>query len=138
MVLQFKLDNIDVVASTFAEVFEKYKVIALHGDMGAGKTTFVHALCNHLDVKDTVSSPTFAIINEYRYAAKKGSLYHIDLYRLNTDEDAVRAGVEDCFYSGNICLVEWPEKAPNIFPDNTLHVYVSVVNGDTRKISWEQ
>lgn len=138
MVLQFTLDNIDVAASTFAEVFEQYKVIALHGDMGAGKTTFVHALCKHLGVKDTVSSPTFAIINEYRYSNKSGSMYHIDLYRLNTDEDAVRAGVEDCFYSGNICLVEWPEKAPNIFPDNTLHIYVSAISSDTRKISWNE
>jgi tRNA threonylcarbamoyladenosine biosynthesis protein TsaE len=80
-----------------------------------------------------VSSPTFSIINEYAYPG--GSLYHIDLYRLKDEEEAMRAGVEDCLFSGKTCLVEWPERAPGLFAENTVSVYFGVVNPETRIIS---
>jgi tRNA threonylcarbamoyladenosine biosynthesis protein TsaE len=100
--------------------------------MGAGKTTFIHQLCEIRGVTDTVGSPTFSIINEYRYPG--GSIFHIDLYRLKDEEEAIRAGVEDVLYSGEICLVEWPDRAPDIFPPDTVHVRLEVLDPDTRKI----
>ena len=100
--------------------------------MGAGKTCFIRALCTAKKVKETVGSPTFSIINEYSYG--NGIIYHLDLYRLKDEEEAIRAGVEDCLYSGEICLVEWPDRAPGIFPDDTLWIYLEVRNEVTRKI----
>ena len=112
------------------------KVWAIHGEMGTGKTTFIHALCEVKGVKDTVGSPTFSIINEYEFIengiVKK--IYHIDLYRLNSEEEVLKAGVEDCFYSDHICLVEWPEKALGLLPAGTLHLRLSIVDDQTRKL----
>ncbi len=132
MELHFTLDTIEEAARWALNIIAQRKVVAFHGEMGAGKTTFVHALCIAKQVKGTVSSPTFAIINEY--SAPEGPVYHIDLYRLNSEEEAIRAGVEDCLYSGNTCLVEWPERAPGIFPDDTVHVYLQVLDSQTRHI----
>ncbi len=84
------------------------------------------------NVKETVSSPTFSIINEYSYPG--GILYHLDLYRLKDEQEAIRAGVEDCLYSGEICLVEWPERAPGIFPEDTLEIFLEIQDENTRKI----
>jgi len=108
------------------------KIFAFHGNMGAGKTTFIHALCDEKNVSSTVGSPTFSIINEYTYP--EGKIFHIDLYRLRDEEEAIRAGVEDCLYSGDVCLVEWPERAPGIFPEDAVHVYMDTLSPDTRKI----
>lgn len=130
MQISFTLDTIKDAARKLWEAAGDRKVFAFHGPMGAGKTTFVHALCDVKGVTSTVGSPTFSIINEYAFPG--GQLYHIDLYRLKDEEEAVRAGVEDCLYSGNICLVEWPERAEGIFPDNTLPVFISVTDRDTR------
>ena len=130
----FTLDEIDDAAKTFLTNTACYKVIALHGEMGAGKTTFVHALCNALGVKDNIGSPTFSIINQYQTNSAE-IIFHIDLYRLKDEKEAIQTGVEDCLYSGNYCLVEWPDRAPAIFPDNTLHVSIIAVNNDTRKLT---
>ena len=130
----FTLDEIEDAAKTFLANTTPYKVIAIHGEMGAGKTTFVHAICNALGVKDNISSPTFSIINQYQNNLTE-IIYHIDLYRLKDEEEAIQTGVEDCLYSGNYCFVEWPDKAPAIFPDNTLHVRITAVNNDTRKLT---
>jgi tRNA threonylcarbamoyladenosine biosynthesis protein TsaE len=129
----FKLDEIDYVAKTFLTNTVPYKVVALHGEMGAGKTTFVHAVCNALGVKDTIGSPTFSIINQYQTHTGE-IIYHIDLYRLKDEEEATQTGVEDCLYSGNYCFVEWPDRAPGIFPDKTLHITILAVDNDTRKL----
>ena len=133
MDVNFSLENINEAAITFLASIRQRKVIALHGQMGAGKTTFVHAVCDTLKVSDTVSSPTFSIINEYN-AAEAGIVYHIDLYRLKDEQEAINAGVEDCFYSGNLCLVEWPEITPALFPDDTVHCYLSVLEDKERKL----
>jgi tRNA threonylcarbamoyladenosine biosynthesis protein TsaE len=135
MELSFKLNEIPAVAKTILAAASNYKVLAFYGEMGAGKTTFIHALCETMGVTDTVTSPTFSIINEYNTADDR-IVYHMDLYRLKTNEEAVNAGVEDCLYSGNICLVEWPENAPGIFPNETLHIKIFVIGDEMRKIEW--
>lgn len=133
MELTFTLAEIDAAAQQFLQQINGQKVIAFKGDMGAGKTTFIHALCNALGVTSSISSPTFSIINVYD--SPGGVLYHLDLYRLKNEEEAIRAGVEDCFYSGNICLVEWPERAPGILPVDTTFVHIKAVNEQTRRIT---
>jgi tRNA threonylcarbamoyladenosine biosynthesis protein TsaE len=135
MELSFSLDNIQDVAKTLLESAKERKVFAFHGQMGAGKTTFISALCKAAGVTDTVGSPTFSIINEYNTGNGR-IVYHIDLYRLKSNEEAAAAGIEDCLYSGNTCLVEWPEIAPGIFPDDTFHVHITAISEEIRKIAW--
>jgi tRNA threonylcarbamoyladenosine biosynthesis protein TsaE len=137
MEIGFSLDTIKDAAATFWNTHgTTATVFAFHGQMGAGKTTFIHALCDIKQVKDTVGSPTFSIINEYNYSehGKEKKIFHIDLYRLRDEEEAIRAGVEDCLYSGHTCLVEWPERAPCIFPEDTVHIHLMVTGSATRKL----
>ncbi len=130
---QFSLDNIQDAARWFWEKTADHKVVAMHGHMGAGKTSFVHALCDVKDIKDPVSSPTFSLINEY-LAPGGEKIYHIDLYRIRDEDEAIQAGIEDVLYSGSVCFVEWPEKAPDIFPPGTLDVQLFVNPDQSRTI----
>jgi tRNA threonylcarbamoyladenosine biosynthesis protein TsaE len=131
----FKLENIQEAAAELLASATNKKIFAFYGEMGAGKTTFIHALCKAMGVQDTISSPTFSIINQYSTASGK-IIYHMDLYRLKDETEAVNAGVEDCLYSGNICLVEWPEKAADIFPGDTLQVIITLIGSNTRKLNF--
>ena len=128
MELQFSLDEIDQAAQSFWEQAGNHKVFAFHAPMGTGKTTFIAALCRAKGVSQLASSPTFSLINEY-HTSNDGSVFHIDLYRLRNEEEAREAGVEDTLYSGQICFVEWPEKAPGIFPPETLHIRLETKPG---------
>jgi tRNA threonylcarbamoyladenosine biosynthesis protein TsaE len=128
----FTLPEIDEMARVFWESFPDKKIYAFRGNMGTGKTSFIRALCMAKNVKETVGSPTFSIINEYSFPG--GIIYHLDLYRLKDEEEAIRAGVEDCLYSGEVCLVEWPDRAPGIFPDDTLGIFLEILDVNTRKI----
>jgi tRNA threonylcarbamoyladenosine biosynthesis protein TsaE len=131
----FSLNEIAARAHKLLDECGSYKVLAFHGEMGAGKTTFIHALCDAMNIADVVTSPTFSIINQYK--TKQGqTVYHMDLYRIKNENEAINTGVEDCLYSGNICLVEWPEKAPGIFPDNTLHITITSVDDNTRNLKY--
>lgn len=132
MDMRITLTNILEKAREFWNIVNDQKVIAFHGEMGSGKTTFIHALCEVKQVTGSISSPTFSIINEYLFPG--GIISHIDLYRLKDEDEAIRAGVEDCLYSGNICLVEWPEKAPGIFPATTMHLYIDFIDSQTRRL----
>lgn len=131
---KYTLPEIDQTARWLLDELKDRRVIALHGTMGAGKTTLVSAICSLLKVEDVVSSPTFSVINEYRYHENGTTkrLYHIDLYRLKDEEEAIRTGVEDCLYSGDYCFVEWPERAEALFPDNATTLYLRV-EGDTER-----
>ena len=128
----FTLPEIDEMARVFWELFPDKKIYAFRGNMGTGKTSFIRALCIAKNVKETVGSPTFSIINEYSFPG--GIIYHLDLYRLKDEEEAIRAGVEDCLYSGEVCLVEWPDRAPGIFPEDTLGIFLEILDVNTRKI----
>ncbi len=129
----FELNSIAQVAKMAWKEGKNKKVWAFYAPMGSGKTTFIHALCEMLEVKDTVSSPTFAIINEYK-STVAGTVYHMDWYRLKDEEEAMNAGVEDTLTSGSLCLVEWPEKAEGLLPDDTFHIHIEALDERTRRI----
>jgi len=136
MEITYTIHQLKQTAEAFWKMAPDVRTIAFHGNMGSGKTTFIHALCDARHVKDVVGSPTFSIINEY-YFLENGTekkIFHIDLYRLRDEQDAVQAGVEDCLYSGDICLVEWPARAEGIFPEDTARVEIQVMDPHTRII----
>ncbi|MBQ9077456.1 MAG: tRNA (adenosine(37)-N6)-threonylcarbamoyltransferase complex ATPase subunit type 1 TsaE [Muribaculaceae bacterium] len=127
------LDDIDIAAKKFIELMGDETVYAFYGEMGAGKTTFINALCHALGVEDdTTNSPSFSIINEYRSDTTAELIYHFDLYRLENLEEAFDIGVEDYFDSGALCLLEWPERIEDILPDDTVKVEI-IVNDDASR-----
>jgi tRNA threonylcarbamoyladenosine biosynthesis protein TsaE len=136
MEFQFVLEDLPLIASSFWEAVESRKLFAFHGEMGAGKTTIIEALCRAKGVKDSMGSPTFSIINEYVFMENgvQESIFHIDLYRLRNEEEIEQAGVEDTVYSGSICFVEWPQKAPYLFDASTVNVHLQVVDEKTRQL----
>ena len=128
--------ELDRAAMLLLESFPAARVFALHGEMGAGKTTFIKVLCRKLGVEEIMSSPTFSIVNEY--ATTEGdTIYHFDFYRLEDESEAYAAGLHEYFDSGAYCFTEWPERVPSILPSNTVHVTIRV-NGDARVISASQ
>ena len=134
--MQLKIRNlseIKIVAKQFIDRIGNEKVFAFYGSMGAGKTTFIKAVCEELGVQETVSSPTFAIINEYK-DGEGNSIYHFDFYRINKLEEAFDFGYEDYFYSGNLCFIEWPELVESLLPENTVKVYIAETENGTRTI----
>ena len=118
---------------------EKGLVIAFYGKMGAGKTTFIKALCEELGVEDVITSPTFAIVNEYSLplgGRLEGTLYHFDFYRIKKIEEVYDMGYEDYFYSGNLCLIEWPELIEDLLPEDALRVTIEEQPDGSRIIAW--
>ena len=131
------LSEIDAAADEFLRRIGDHRLIAFHAPMGAGKTTFTTALCRRLGVRaDAVSSPTFAIINEYRTAAGE-PVFHFDFYRIGKLEEALDIGLYDYLDSGALCLMEWPENIGALLPEETLDVHISVAPDGTRTLSWE-
>jgi tRNA threonylcarbamoyladenosine biosynthesis protein TsaE len=132
----YTVEQLPQTAAAFWTMAAEANVIAFHGGLGSGKTTFIHALCDARQVKDVVGSPTFSIINEYFFKedGQTKKIFHIDLYRLLDAEEAIQAGVEDCLYSDHICLIEWPEKIATLLPPDTLHVFIEAVSDRTRKL----
>lgn len=136
MQIVFHLSGIEKAAETLFAYAKEHtsRVIALHGEMGAGKTTLTAAFLQVLGSDDFARSPTFSIINQYRDSTGK-PIYHMDWYRLRDEEEALQAGVEDCLFSGHWCLVEWPEKADRLLPENTIIVHLSANEDDSRTLS---
>ena len=125
------IKNIDFAAAEFLKKFEGQRVFAFFGEMGAGKTTFIQALCRKLNVIDIVISPTFTIVNEY-HIENSNRIYHFDFFRINKIEEVFDFGYEDYFYSGNYCFIEWPELITDILPDNAILVKIAVDKGGAR------
>ena len=119
------LESIHEAAREFIAAMGDSTVFALYGKMGAGKTTFVKALCEELGVTDVISSPTFAIVNEYRSDETGELIYHFDFYRINKLSEAEDIGTEDYFYSGALCFIEWPEKIDELLPGDVVDVTIS-------------
>lgn len=111
-------------------------VVAFYGKMGAGKTTFIKALCEELGVEDVITSPTFAIVNEYTIEDNGQSIYHFDFYRIKKLEEVYDMGYEDYFYSGDLCLIEWPELIEEILPEEAIRVTIEEQPGGSRTLSW--
>lgn len=127
------LDDINEVAKEFIGDNKDNRVFNLKGKMGAGKTTFIKALCKYLEVADNVCSPTFAIINVY-LSKKEGEIYHFDFYRLEKEEQALDIGVEDYLYSGNYCFIEWGENIKNLIPKDCIEVKIEEIDNKRRKV----
>ena len=135
--MNIEIENIATIgtaAQAFVEQMGDDTVFAFYGTMGAGKTTFIKAICEELGVREEVTSPTFAIINEYRAGDGK-PIFHFDFYRINRQEEAFDLGYEEYLYSGNRCFIEWPELIEALLPDHTVKVYIRETESGTRIVS---
>ena len=132
----YGLDALPLIAKELAGYIENGSILCFEGDLGAGKTTLIKELCKELGVQDLVSSPTFSLVNEYLVNGPSGNstIFHIDLYRLRDEQEAIDAGIEEQLFSGSICLVEWPQRAPGIIPEHAMHVILSVTDDSHRLI----
>ena len=128
------LDELKRVAEAVIESLEGRNVVALCGAMGAGKTTLVSAIMEHLGSEDTVTSPTFALVNQYA-TADADTVYHFDFYRINRIEEVFDMGYEEYFYSGNLCLVEWPELIEDLLPEDAMVVRIEILSPTERKFT---
>ena len=132
------LGNIQKAARLFIEQIGEHKVFAFYGKMGAGKTTFIKAICEELGVNDVITSPTFAIINEYRTSPKgrlvETTIYHFDFYRIKKLEEVYDMGYEDYFYSGALCFIEWPELIEEVLPEDAVKVQIIEKEDGTRAV----
>lgn len=128
------VNNLDEIAQKLIQEFPDKKVFALYGKMGAGKTTFIQAICKILGSLDNVISPTFAIINEYSTKSKE-PIFHFDFYRINDMSEAFDLGYEDYFYSGNYCFIEWPERIEPLLPKGIVEVKIETDEQEHRIIT---
>ena len=126
------LEHINEAAKQFVAQIGDHKVFAFYGSMGAGKTTFIKAVCEELGVEDVITSPTFAIINEY--TGQEGTIYHFDFYRIKKLEEVYDMGYEDYFYSGALCFIEWPELIEEVLPEDAVKVSIKEKEDGTRAI----
>jgi tRNA threonylcarbamoyladenosine biosynthesis protein TsaE len=128
------LTDLNEVAKKFIEKAGKSKVWLFYGEMGSGKTTFIKSLCSQLGVTDTMSSPTFSIVNEY-LTHTNTKIFHFDFYRIKNEAEAYDIGTEEYFYSGNYCFVEWPEKIPSLIPAERADVFITSENHTQRTLA---
>ena len=131
------LEQIHDAARQFIEAMGDNTVFAFYGKMGAGKTTFIKAVCECLGVEDVINSPTFAIVNEYRSGSGE-LIYHFDFYRIKKLEEVYDMGYEDYFYSGALCFIEWPELVEELLPGDAVRVTINVADDGTRTLSLEE
>lgn len=130
------LADINEAAKTFVENMGDGKVFAFYGKMGAGKTTFVKAVCECLGVEDVITSPTFAIVNEYTSATIGDAIYHFDFYRIKKLEEVYDMGYEDYFYSGSLCFLEWPELIEDLLPEDATKVTIEETEDGSRVVKF--
>ena len=137
------LNNIREAAREFISQIGDHHVFAFYGKMGAGKTTFIKAICEELGVEDVITSPTFAIVNEYEVKTKPQTLilkpqiiYHFDFYRIKKLEEVYDMGYEDYFYSGSLCFIEWPELIEELLPDDAVRVTIEENADGTRSVTF--
>ncbi len=126
------LNDLDKVADAVLESLNGRNVVAFFAPMGAGKTTLISAIMERMGSQDTVTSPTFALVNQY-YTESEEPVYHFDFYRINSLAEAFDMGYEEYFYSGDLCLVEWPEKIEQLLPDDTMVVKIEIIDPTTRR-----
>ena len=137
--MEIKIENIENIreaAREFVANIGDSTVFAFYGKMGAGKTTFIKAVCEELGVEDVITSPTFAIVNEYRSETSGELIYHFDFYRVKKIEEVYDMGFEDYFYSGALCFIEWPELCEEVLPEDTVKVTIEETPDSSRLISF--
>jgi len=127
------IEGLKEAAAKLINQFPNHKFFAFYGKMGAGKTTFIQAICKHLGSEDNVTSPTFALINEYN-TKDLSSIFHFDFYRINDIEEAFDLGYEDYMYSDNYCFIEWPEQIESLLPENIVKVEIEAREDNSRVI----
>jgi len=132
----YQLEDVPKVAKELLKGIKKHKIVAFYGEMGVGKTTLIREICHQLGCVDVATSPTFALVNEY-YNKKKSAVYHFDFYRINNPNELLDIGYEDYINSGNICLIEWPEKANELIPSGAWAVKITEQPDQSRKIETE-
>ena len=128
------IDHIREAAREFINHIGQHTVFAFYGKMGAGKTTFIKAICEELGVEDVITSPTFAIVNEYTVPSSALTIYHFDFYRIKKLEEVYDMGYEDYFYSGHLCFIEWPELVEELLPDDAIRVTIEENADGTRNV----
>ena len=137
MIIESPAELGNVVEKMLSYAAERKKIL-LTGEIGAGKTTFTQAFCKYLGVKEKVTSPTFSLINEYTYfdseKQQEALIHHLDLYRLNTIEEAIDIGIEDILYDSSYCLIEWPALIAPILPDDLVKITIEILENSRRKI----
>lgn len=136
--MEIKIDSLDKIneaAKQFVAAIDQNTVFAFYGKMGAGKTTFIKAVCEELGVTDTVASPTFAIVNEYRSDTTGELIYHFDFYRIKKLDEVYDMGYEDYFYSGALCFIEWPELIEEVLPEDAVKVNIVENEDGSRTIT---
>lgn len=132
------LDQLHDAAKQFINSMGESTVFALYGKMGAGKTTFVKAVCEELGVTEVINSPTFAIVNEYRSDTTGELIYHFDFYRIKKLDEVYDMGYEDYFYSGALCFIEWPELVEELLPGDVVNVTIEELEDGSRKLTLSQ
>jgi len=133
MEIQFSLDEINTIAANLIAQ-NPQKIILFNGEMGAGKTTFIKALVKKLGVNDATSSPTFSLVNEY-VTADNQIIYHFDMYRLKSENEAYDMGIDEYLYSGNWCFIEWAEKIPNLIPEAHSSITIKALSNGKRQLT---
>lgn len=130
------LENINQAASHFIDNMGRGRVFAFYGKMGAGKTTFIKAVCEQLGVEDVITSPTFAIVNEYTSETSGDTIYHFDFYRIKKIEEVYDMGYEEYFYGGGLCFIEWPELIEDLLPEDAVKVNICENEDGSRTVSF--
>ncbi|WP_439132202.1 tRNA (adenosine(37)-N6)-threonylcarbamoyltransferase complex ATPase subunit type 1 TsaE [Polaribacter sp.] len=132
MNLNYSLESLNDISSKVI-IEAEHKILLFYGEMGVGKTTLIKAICKVLKVQDTISSPTFSLVNEYQ-TINDEKVYHFDFYRINSEEEALDMGVEEYLYNNDWCLIEWPENIKNLLPLDAVEIHLSIVDDYTRNI----
>ena len=136
-ILVKKINELESAVKQILQYTANRKVFTLSGDLGSGKTTLTQAVCQALDVRENVTSPTFSLVNEYTYLDEKGKeqlFRHLDLYRLKTIEEALHIDIEDYLYDGSYCFIEWPEIIEPLLPEDAVKINISILKDSSRKI----
>jgi tRNA threonylcarbamoyladenosine biosynthesis protein TsaE len=131
MNLDFDLSVIQMISKKIIEQ-KQYPILIFNGQMGAGKTTLIKSICKEMGVQTPTSSPTFSLVNEYEIQG--GKIFHFDMYRLKSEEEALDFGLEDYLYSGHLCLIEWAEKIPNLLPENHHVIEIKILDDGKRNL----